>query len=166
MSDSWSQCSSSSPSSAETSFSKAGAPASPARGAALAHRRCSTVTQVPTVSRRSSTAVPPAMRPGLRRRTSSTPTYYSAPPTPSAIRASPSLSSAPGPDAPERAQKPRFDARRASSELANVHGYVSFQSIEGLGGPPGGADDVVDGQDKDSEPEGGKRRRWWWSLHP
>ena len=107
------------------------------------------------------------MRPALRRRTSSTPTYYSAPPTPSAIRTSPSLSSAQPSDAAEHAQKPRFDARRASSELANFQGYVSFQSIEGLGGPPGGADDIVDSPDKDNtSTSSSKRTRWWWSLHP
>ena len=57
--------------------------------------------------------------------------------------------------------RPGFDADEASRRLASVDGYVSFQSVEGLGAPP-------DCANEEQEDEGSKRIiqaqpwRWLW----
>lgn len=62
-------------------------------------------------------------------------------------------------DSPRR--RPGFDAEEATRRLASVDGYVSFQSIEGLGAPPECGTD-------NEEDEGSKRVvqaqpwRWLW----
>ncbi|KAG5734781.1 hypothetical protein E4T56_gene678 [Termitomyces sp. T112] len=48
---------------------------------------------------------------------------------------------------------PRFNARKASESLKHASGYVSFASVEGLGGPPGTP--VSEDEDLDGEGEAG-----------
>ncbi|KAI5889393.1 uncharacterized protein SCHCODRAFT_02703782 [Schizophyllum commune H4-8] len=58
-------------------------------------------------------------------------------------------------------RRPGFDADEASRRLASVEGYVSFQSVEGLGAPP-------DCANEEQEEESSKRMiqaqpwRWLW----
>ncbi|KAG6895537.1 hypothetical protein C0992_000767 [Termitomyces sp. T32_za158] len=62
---------------------------------------------------------------------------------------------------------PRFNARKASESLRHASGYVSFASVEGLGGPPGTpVGDDCDGEDEEARAAGGaaflvdKGRAW------
>jgi len=48
---------------------------------------------------------------------------------------------------------PSFDARGAAAKLRTIDGYVSFANVEGLGGPPGTEEEVMEDE---------SRRGMWW----
>lgn len=58
---------------------------------------------------------------------------------------------------------PTFNARKASTQLRAVQGYVSFAAVEGLGGPPG-PDTPVDPAGAGVGAMKGKERRGWARL--
>ncbi|KAH9957301.1 hypothetical protein BC827DRAFT_1157303 [Russula dissimulans] len=48
---------------------------------------------------------------------------------------------------------PTFDVRGAAAKLRTIDGYVSFANVEGLGGPPGREEEVMEDE---------ARRGTWW----
>ncbi|KAL1741849.1 hypothetical protein HDZ31DRAFT_66533 [Schizophyllum fasciatum] len=56
-------------------------------------------------------------------------------------------------------RRPGFDADEASRRLASVDGYVSFQSVEGLGAPP---DCAAEDQDEEAPKRTTQSQPWRW----